>query len=73
MSDSTNLYTFPSTSYEALAMLYTQNQDLKGKSVQEIAKIYYDAYYEFRYQTKDIKDKASKKISQKFNSVCLKL
>lgn len=58
MSDSVNLSTFPRNEFEALALLYVQNQDLKGKSVQEIAEIYYNAYYEFRYKTKEIEQSA---------------
>lgn len=58
MSDSVNLSTFPRNEDEALAILYTQNQDLKGKSVQEIAEIYYNAYYQFRYQAKEIENTA---------------
>ena len=62
MSDDCRLFTFPSSEYEALAMLYVKNQDLKGKSVKDIAEIYYNAYYEFRYKTKDIKEKARDKF-----------
>lgn len=62
MSDSVSLSTFPKNEDEALAFLYTQNQDLKGKSVQEIAEIYYNAYYEFRYKTKEIENSARDKF-----------
>ncbi len=61
MSDSVNLSTFPRNEDEALALLYTQNQDLKGKSVQEIAEIYYNAYFEFRYKTREIEQSARDK------------
>ena len=62
MPDDCNLCTFPSSEYEALAMLYLKSQNLTGKSVQDIAEIYYNTYYEFRYNTKDIKDKARNKF-----------
>ena len=44
---------FPEDEYQALAYLYTQNQNLQNKSVQEIAEIYYNAYWEFAYKTRD--------------------
>ena len=56
--------TFPKNEYEALALLYTQNQDLKGKSIQQIAEIYYSALYEFKYSTTEI----DKFISDKFKN-----
>lgn len=62
MSNEVNLSTFPRSDYEALALLYTKNQDLKGKSVKEIAEIYYDAYYELRNNGRDIRLNASEKI-----------
>ena len=43
MSDSVNLSTFPRNEDEALAMLDVKNQDLNGKSVDELAEIYYSA------------------------------
>ncbi len=46
MSSDVNLSSFPSNRVQALAMLYTQNQDLKGKTPTEIAKIYVSAYDE---------------------------
>lgn len=45
-NDSVHLSTFPCSSYQALAFLYTQNQDLKGKTPTEITNIYLDAYEE---------------------------
>jgi hypothetical protein len=62
LSDSVNLSTFPKNKDEALALLYTQNQDLKGKTVKEIAQIYYNAYYEFHYQTREIEKEALEKF-----------
>lgn len=35
---------FPSSRTEALAMLYLQNQDLKGKSPEELQAMYLKAY-----------------------------
>ena len=55
MSNEVNLSSFPSSTSEALAMLYTQNQDLSGKSVTEIAQIYYDAYYKLNNSIHDIR------------------
>lgn len=46
MSNDINLNAFPSNRTQALAYLYTQNQDLKGKTPTEIAKIYVSAYNE---------------------------
>ena len=44
MSDASNS-AFPSDRSEALAMLYLQNQDLKGKTPEEIQTMYFEAYY----------------------------
>ena len=46
MNNDINLNSFPSNRSQALAFLYTQNQDLKGKTPTEIAKIYVSAYDE---------------------------
>ena len=59
MNNDINLSTFPSSTLEALAMLYTKNQDLKGKSATEIAKIYYHAYHEIHTNIRDIRNKAN--------------
>lgn len=48
MSNDINLSSFPSDRIQGLAMLYTQNQDLKGKTPSEIAKIYVSAYHEIK-------------------------
>lgn len=58
MPDDCRLFTFPSNDYDALTMLYMQNQDLKGKSVQEIAEIYYNAYYDLKNHAHDIRNTA---------------
>lgn len=54
-NESVNLHTFPNSDLQALAMLYTKNQELKGKSVKEIAEIYYNAYYELTYEHKNLR------------------
>lgn len=48
MSSNINLSSFPGDRIQGLAMLYTQNQDLKGKTPSEIAKIYVSAYHEIK-------------------------
>lgn len=45
MADEVSLSSFPSNRTEALAMLYLQNQDLKGKSPEELQTMYFEAYY----------------------------
>ena len=59
MSDNSFKY-FPSDSVEALAMLYLSTVDLKGKTPEEIARMYYDAYR---------KIEAEKKNDEKNNNV----
>lgn len=39
-----DMHAFPDNVVSALAMLYTQNQDLTGKSPEEILRIYNDAW-----------------------------
>ena len=39
---------FPKSKFEALAMLYVQSQDLKGKTPAEIFEMYNAAYAEIR-------------------------
>ncbi len=41
---SSNFTAFPSDRRSALAILYLQNQDLSGKTPEEIAHMYNDAY-----------------------------
>lgn len=43
-NSSVSLSSFPSDRRDALAMLYMQNQDLSGKTPEEIAAMYDDAY-----------------------------
>ncbi len=40
-----NLSSFPASETEALAMLYMQNQDLHGKTPEELQAMYYETYY----------------------------
>ena len=65
MSDKINLDSFPSNRSQALAFLYTQNQDLKGKTPTEIAKIYVSAYQEISNNITDITREIR---SNRFNS-----
>lgn len=44
MSDKIFLNTFPCNSAQALAMVYLKTLDLKGKTPEEIARMYHDAY-----------------------------
>lgn len=60
MSNEVNLSSFPSNRVQALAMLYTQSQDLKGKTPTEIAKIYVSAYDEINSSISEI----SKEVRQ---------
>lgn len=46
MNNDVNLNSFPSNRTQALAFLYTQNQDLKDKTPSEITEIYLSAYEE---------------------------
>lgn len=57
MSNDVNLNSFPSNRAQALAFLYTQNQDLKGKTPTEIAEIYVSAYEEINNNISDITSK----------------
>lgn len=57
MSNDVNLNSFPSNRTQALAFLYTQNQDLKGKTPTEIAEIYVSAYEEINNNISDITSK----------------
>lgn len=53
---------FPDSDLQALAMLYTKSQDLKGKSIKEIAEMYYNAFYELRYIHKELRSDIKKKF-----------
>ena len=45
MNDKVDLDTFPSNATEALAMLYVQNQDLRGVTPEQLQTMYYEAYF----------------------------
>lgn len=55
MADEVRLSSFPSSETEALAYLYLKNQDLTGKTPEEIQTMYYEAYYRIR---RDYKEKS---------------
>ena len=65
MSDKTNLYTFPSSEFEALALLYIQNQDLSGLTPEEVYDKYHEAYNKIRdrYKTKRQEARLNRKLS----------
>ncbi|MGP4038340.1 hypothetical protein ACTWP4_00310 [Gracilibacillus sp. D59] len=48
MSNDVTLDTFPSNRSEALAMLYLKNQDLSGKTPEELSQLYYDTIVRIR-------------------------
>lgn len=52
MSNDVNLHTFPKHEYEALAILYIQNQDLSGLTPEEIYDKYKDACNKIKEQYK---------------------
>ena len=59
MSDA-NINMFPKSRQEALAFLHVQNQDLKGKSPEDLAKLYVDAYERIGNRLKEIRKERSK-------------
>ncbi|MGH1833380.1 hypothetical protein ABE871_18235 [Enterococcus gilvus] len=48
MKDDITLNSFPSNRFEALTMLYLQQQDLKDLSPEELTKKYFEVYKEVR-------------------------
>ena len=56
---------FPSTKAEALTMLYLQNQNLSGKSPEEIAELYQDAYQKICSYDKETRSKSGKPKTQR--------
>lgn len=46
---------FPSSKQEALAYLYTQSQDLSGKSPEEVLEIYDSAYEKIVDKSRELK------------------
>lgn len=63
MSD-TELRAFPQGATEALAMLYVQNQDLSGRSPEDICKIYWEAYYRIRRCNGEIRNAAKLSVDK---------
>lgn len=57
MSD-VSLKTFPSSSSEALALIYVQNQELSGKTPEEICEMYWEAYFRIRKRSSTARDSA---------------
>lgn len=55
---------FPSDLSEALTMLYLQNQDLSGKTPEDVVDLYYDAYYKIRKHHGEARSKSKQKHSQ---------
>lgn len=55
MSDSVNLSTFPSGKVQGLTLLYMQNQDLKGKTPEELALLYTETYSRINEQFRAIR------------------
>lgn len=48
MSDKVELDTFPRNATEALAMLYVQNQDLRGVTPEQLHTMYHETCYAMR-------------------------
>ena len=48
MSSETVLSAFPDNEFEALAMLYVENQDLSGLTPEQLLDMYDDAYEKIR-------------------------
>lgn len=69
MSGEGKLSAFPSSEEEAIALLYTQHQDLTGKNPVEIYNMYLKAYYEI---LKDRRGKINSGWFQKKNEESLK-
>lgn len=46
--------TFPSDKKDALALLYVQNQDLTGKSPEDVVAMYNDAYIRISEKLKNL-------------------
>lgn len=59
-----DLKAFPENLFEALAMLYVQNQDLKGKKPEDICGMYWNAYYRIRHCNAEMRDAARSQIDK---------
>lgn len=53
------LNTFPANTKEALAFLYLQKQDLSNASPEDVARLYWEAYYRISAVNADAKKTAS--------------
>lgn len=53
MDESITLNTFPSSSTEALALLYVQNQNLSKITPTELLELYWKTYYEILNESKE--------------------
>lgn len=58
---------FPSDLSEALTMFYLQNQDLSGKTPEDITELYYEAYYKIRKHQDKARSKSKQKHPQGIN------
>ena len=52
MQDNVSLKSFPSDKYEAVTMLYLQNQDLSDKTPEELFMFYMETYKQIRKYAK---------------------
>lgn len=57
MADNVSLSTFPDNSLEALTMLYIQNQDLSGKTPEDLVDLYDETYDKIRNRKKENREK----------------
>ena len=55
MSDSVSLNTFPRNRFDALAILYVQSQDLSGKTPEDLAVMYAEAYVKIKEKFNDLR------------------
>lgn len=60
-NENVSLYAFPSDRNEALAILYLQNQDLSGKTPEELANMYADARNRIYAEFKAIRERERQK------------
>lgn len=58
---------FPSDISKALTMLYLQNQDLSGKTPEDITELYYEAYYKIRNHKNKARSESKQKHPQGIN------
>lgn len=54
MADKIELRKFPANKIEALTMLYLENQDLKSKTAEEIARLYDETYLKIHNEFTEI-------------------